>query len=560
MDFVEALRASVRRVDGWANLLTGVGASNTRSTGFAHYRTGSLTPEVLESLYDEDAYAAKICDVVPEECLRTGFKVACGDARAEAATADAIKRLALVPAIKRAGSLARLYGGALVVLGVDDGQAPDLPVIPANVRRITHATPIACVELSIHSRYEDPLGPRHGLPSVYRVNRGAGAFVHASRVLRFEGASVTDRRRQQLQGWGESVLLRPYEQLKAWGATYASTSSVLSAASESVFKMRDLWQKIAQDQDDAIRRRIELLDTSRSVARSILIDSEETFERVEVGQLGGLSDLIGRYAEWLAGACQIPVTLLLGQAPAGLNATGDTDLRQFYDRSDVDRREKIEPQLDRFLRLLFSAAEGPTQGVVPSWKIEWGSFYQETEEQRQARRKTQADTDAIYLSAGVLRPDEVRASRFGKGSWSDETTITKPVSGIGTTDETGATHTLSPEAADLIMRVTESVCSRAMPRTQGVAVLSRGLGITPEEASALLADSGETYFTTPAPEHTRELDELKAAHSKLQASDRARRTFLERVLAANREGKVWTGFTPSATDLQQGAQEPEETP
>ena len=132
-----------------------------------------------------------------------GFKIACGDARAEAATADAIKRLALVPAIKRAGSLARLYGGALVVLGVDDGQAPDLPVIPANVRRITHATPIACVELSVHSRYEDPLGPRYGLPSLYRVNRGAGALVHASRVLRFEGASVTDRRRQQLQGWGE---------------------------------------------------------------------------------------------------------------------------------------------------------------------------------------------------------------------------------------------------------------------------------------------------------------------------------------------------------------------
>ena len=71
------------------------------------------------------------------------------------------------------------------------------------------------------------------------------------------------------------------------------------------------------------------------------------------------------------------------------------------------------------------------------------------------------------------------------------------------------------------MRVTESVCSRTMPRTQGVAVLSRGSGSHPEEASALLADSGETYFTTPAPEHTRELDELKAAHSSSGLRPRA---------------------------------------
>ena len=70
------------------------------------------------------------------------------------------------------------------------------------------------------------------------------------------------------------------------------------------------------DQDDAIRRRIELLDTSRSVARSILIDSKRNFERVEVGQLGGLSDLIGRYAEG-SGACQIPVTLLLRRSARG---------------------------------------------------------------------------------------------------------------------------------------------------------------------------------------------------------------------------------------------------
>ncbi|KZE75867.1 anti-CBASS protein Acb1 family protein [Paenibacillus elgii] len=46
---------------------------------------------------------------------------------------------------------------------------------------------------------------------------------------------------------------------------------------------------------------------------------------------GGLNDIYESFMLDIAGACRMPVTRLFGQAPAGMNATGESDMENYYE-------------------------------------------------------------------------------------------------------------------------------------------------------------------------------------------------------------------------------------
>ena len=54
----------------------------------------------------------------------------------------------------------------------------------------------------------------------------------------------------------------------------------------------------------------------------------------------------------------------MGQAPAGLNATGDSEIRWFYDRVAARQRRELQPALKRLVKLLFLSKRGPTKGKL----------------------------------------------------------------------------------------------------------------------------------------------------------------------------------------------------
>ena len=57
----------------------------------------------------------------------------------------------------------------------------------------------------------------------------------------------------------------------------------------------------------------------------------ETYQQKQIS-FASLPDVARLFLQIASGAADIPVTRMLGQAPAGLNATGDSDTRNYYDR------------------------------------------------------------------------------------------------------------------------------------------------------------------------------------------------------------------------------------
>ena len=429
MGFIEVFERALERVDGWANLVTGVGTSG-RSKRLSFHADSLLSEELLEQLFIGDAYANRICRVVPEEALRQTPKVTTGDTAMDDALAERLTRFEVAGRLTRAWTWARVFGGGAVLVGADDGRPPWEPLDMRAIRTVRFLDVVDARELR-PDRYETDQRALHfGEPLTYRLSRTGGggahesAVWHRSRLVIFDGAPTTRRRRQMLHGWGESELQRLYSILQHFKGGGEASGTLLQQASESVFKLKGLMAMMAADKRDVLKRRLEMMDLARGVTRSVLLDEGEEYTRTEVGALTGVADLLTKNLLLLSGAAEIPVTVLMGQSPAGLSATGESDVRWFYDRTKAAQEQTLLPCHRRLVRLLLAAKDGPTGGQVPArLTITYPPLWQPTPLEAAAMRSQQATADAAYIAAGVLTPEEVALSRFRPEGWSAETSV-----------------------------------------------------------------------------------------------------------------------------------------
>jgi 2'-5' RNA ligase len=394
------------------------------------------------------------------------------------------------------------------------------------------------------------------------VRNGTGggaqnASVHASRIIRFDGVEPTKRRRQTLQGWGDSVLQRVYVDLQQARGAYAAVSGLMHEASQGVFKMKDLMLMMAGDRDDTLKRRMEAMDMSRSVARAILIDADgESYERVEVGSLTGLVEAMDRFTNMVSASSEIPVTVLMGQAPAGLNATGESDIRSWYDAVEAEREAMLRSRAERMVKLLLKSKDGPTGGVEPpGWKVTFPPLWQPTPSEEAELRSKVATTDQVYVTIGALTPEEVALNRFRTEGWSPDTTIDlearesalKAGGGMGEGEEPGEDGAGSPEApagsgassgapdTDAVTSIIAKVAAREIPRDAGVQLLQAHVG---ERAEAVMGEAGKSFFTTAEPGHAAELEKARAEAAAAKRSQMSAKAMLSRVLERNRAGEL----------------------
>jgi phage-related protein (TIGR01555 family) len=547
--------AIARRFDSWANTLTGVGnALGKNNLTFSIGANDYLSLQDFENIYSFDGLAARVVDAVPKHALRHGFTVQTGDAQTDSRVNASVEALRLCESVTKAWTWGRLYGGGGLYLGCDDGNAPDEPLDEDNIRSFRWITDVDRRDLYPLTWERDPNSPRFGMPLLYVLTRMGGnasdtLHVHHSRVVRFEGVTPTRRRRLALQGWGESVLQRVYSELQAARSAFAASGVLLQEASQGVLKVKDLMDMMAaDDSSDTMSRRLALMDQSRSVAKALLLDADgESFERVDVGSLTGVVDVMDRFVNMLAATSGIPVTVLMGQAPAGLNATGDSDIRNWYDELAAERQRVPKARIERVVRLLCAAKDGPTRGEVPeALKVGFPPLYQMTPGEQADLELKVAQRDQAYITTQVLTPEEVAVSRFRPEGWSAETSIDidarKAVqeadrNAVGAVDESapGAQHAAG--VADVLAKV----AAREISRDAGVALLCASFGLSDETAEQVMGENGRSYFTAPEPGYAQEMASLKDAHAALTRSHLSTKSMLNRVLERNRAGELVVG-------------------
>lgn len=435
----ERIREDGTRFDGWANALTGIGTSRDKLTATTFAAQCQLSFSILEALYHDNDMAARVCDAVPEQMFREGYELNAeeeSDAEAADEIEEKLEELGLDDALESGFIYGRQYGGALAILNVVDGQDESKPVNEATIQTVAGLTVLDRYALFPVKWYEDPKNPRFGEPEVYRIlvpagsNPGGLAFanvgleVHETRTLRFGGARTSIRRKRANFGWDDSILQRVYEVLMQFGVSWASATHLMTDASQAVLTINGLIEGLAGNNAEVLATRAELLDKMRSSARLIMLDAEagETFER-KATPFTGIPEMLDRQTQRFAAAAKTPASIIMGIKSAGLNVSGDPDVRNWYDGIASDQRRKVRPLIKRVVKLITLSKDGPTGGKEIKVDVCFKPLWQLTPLEEADRRLKVAQKDALEIDKGIVTAEEVAMSRYGARGYSPETQI-----------------------------------------------------------------------------------------------------------------------------------------
>lgn len=397
------------RSDSWENPITGLGTARDKATR-ARVKQVIPIPDIdLENLFDGDDLARRIVTALPEAALRQGVILTNPTITDPTKLAEAQKRLnaelirfGARDAIGMADTWGRLYGRGAILLGIEGAGMPEQPVTPGRGK-------LKWI-LVLDKRDFSPMDVDTTTNAVqtWVINSGSGngiSKVHTTRLILFGGAMTNARARLRMQYSDFSVLQTCIDQIRDLATVWGSSVSLVSDASQAVYKIKGFFDMLTQGNVDALMLRFGLIDAARSSVKAILLDAEdEDFERKPT-QLTGVPELNEVGFKRLAASARMPVTVLMGMSPAGLNATGDNDIRSWYSEVDTHRVE-IEPQVNTLINLIAVAA-----GLSPGWEVEWPSQWSMTPNEEAEFRKLVVETDSIQIADGILIAEEVAAHR-----------------------------------------------------------------------------------------------------------------------------------------------------
>ncbi len=320
----------------------------------------------IENMYRGSWLVGIAVDAVAEDMTRAGVEISSTSSPDDiAAIGEAMDGLALWSGICETIKWARLYGGAVGVILVE-GQDVSTPLRPESVSRgqFRGILPLDrwMVEPSFNDRITQ-LGPDLGLPVRYSVSTNApalcGQSVHHSRVIRVHGVDLPYWQRMNENGWGLSVIERLYDRLVAFDSSTAGAAQMMFRAHLRNLKIPGLRNIISMGGPafEGLFKQIELIRRFQSNEGLTLLDGEDQFETHQYA-FTGLSDLLLQFGQQVSGALEIPLVRLFGQSPAGLNATGDSDLRIYYDKILQQQERRLRRPMGVVLELLHRSVIG----------------------------------------------------------------------------------------------------------------------------------------------------------------------------------------------------------
>ena len=387
--------------DGWSSLLSSYGTKRDPSEHITPQHDRELQRETVEAIYRSDGIGRRIIDLPAEEMTREWVSIHGdrGEDR-ESELADLYAKQAFNKALRWAG----LYGGSVMVLLVDDGQA-DLhePLQEGRVRGVR--------DLVVYDRWQtswtqadistDPQSPYFGRAERLQIHPIAGTpyTVHRSRVLVFDGEDVPDNLRQKNNGWGDSRLQPVFRSLSRYAEGLGATSSIMRDFILPVLKMKNLSDMIASGQEDVIRKRLEILGVSRSILNTLLIDADEEDYEKKASSVTGIKDLLLELKHNIASCTGMPQTKLFGRSPEGQNATGESDTRNWYDQVKGEQEDKLIPNLSRLVYLLDLAGGGAPNDREIVCKPLWQPSAQE---QAETLDKLSQALTRLVVEAGLM--------------------------------------------------------------------------------------------------------------------------------------------------------------
>ena len=417
------------REDGYVNLLNKYGTKQDNSEAYKFEREPVIPDMQLTGLYEGNGLFSKIIDTPAEEALKHGFDLNLKSDEVNAFVEDALDDLEWEERAATAIKWARLYGGALIVMLIDDGRGLEEPVDWEHIRSIDELRVYerSIVQPDYASLYQQDYGgkgvgnrvSKFGQPEYYYVSSIYGSFkVHESRCLVFRNGVLPEQTSNATYlFWGMPEYVRIRRALRETVTAHTDSVKLLERSVQAIYSMKGLASLLTTDDgENQVLKRLQLVDTSRGLLNSIAIDSEGEQYDFKTFQFSGVKDVIDATCNMLSALTNIPQTILFGRSPAGMNATGDSDFESYYNFVEKIQRLMLKRNLRTLLDVVFRA--GIASGDVaeePDYKLEFKPLWSLSDTEQAAVDQTKAQTALVkaqtaqaYVDMQALDPTEVR--------------------------------------------------------------------------------------------------------------------------------------------------------
>ena len=362
-------KASIETMDAFSNPAARIRHGTMDLLNATIYPMTRLTGnyQLLTSLYRDNWIVQNIIATIPNDMIRKWYEIRSGIPPEYMEQMGRLERRTQIRKKILLGMYwGRLYGGAagiLLIKGQNDLSEP---------LNLDTVMPGSFLGMQILDRWNgvypegelvsDPGDPDFGLPAYYTVRDDEtgrmAARVHHSRVIRFIGRELPWIEQVTELYWGESEIEAVYSEVVRRDNVAGNIAALTFRANINYMETEGLDQLLGTANTE-MQRRFWNLMAAQSVMESNfgtrVINKGDAIHNTQY-TFTGLPDVYDRVMMDVAGAARTPVTKLFGRSPAGLNATGESDMQNYYDYIDGLRETELRGILERILPVMALSA------------------------------------------------------------------------------------------------------------------------------------------------------------------------------------------------------------
>lgn len=397
----------------------GVGADNALSSASYGYNPITRNRTLLEFIHRGSWLGGIAIDTVADDMTRAGVDFITelppeDQERIDNKMAD----LAIWEQINEAIKWSRLYGGSVCVALVD-GQDLRTPLNPETCGRGQFKGLLSLDRWMVEPSLEDLVteyGPHLGLPRYYRVGPNApalrGTAIHHSRIMfRMVGVQLPYQQRLTENLWGISVLERLYDRMIAFDSASTGAAQLVYKAFLRTLKIDGLRDMVAAGGKpmQGLHAYVEMMRRYQGLEGITMLDGDDEFEVQQHSAFSGLSDVLDQMGQQISGALQIPLVRLFGQSPAGLNSTGESDLRMYYDGIQQQQKRTMYTGMMTTYQLLARSEGVPLPG---NFNLGFTSLWQMSDKEKsEIATSTGTAIDTAYQGGVIGRQTALKELR-----------------------------------------------------------------------------------------------------------------------------------------------------
>ena len=423
------------RKDGYKNLMNKYGTKDDSSEQYRFESDEPVTDIELTLNYEENGMFAKIIDIPADDAVSSGFSYGVTDTELENFINKSLEELNFEEVAATAIKWSRLYGGAIVVMIIDDGKELTEPVDWDAIRGIDELLvferPLVTPDYNSIYTYKaaDKGRSKFGMPEFYDVAPiYGGAFrVHESRCLLFKNGKLPMlSTKTEYRFFGTPEYARIHKALQETVTSHGNGVKLLDRAVQAIYKMKNLAELLSTEAgEDIVLKRLEIIDMARGILNSLCIDADGEDYDFKTISFSGVKDVIDSACNMLSAVTQIPQTKLFGRSPAGENSTGEGDMENYYKFVGKIQKINLKKNLGTIIDIILISgrAKGKFE-EVPEYELTFKALWSLSESEQASVDKTKAETELakaqtaqIYVEMQALDAPEVRSRLAESGEF-----------------------------------------------------------------------------------------------------------------------------------------------